>query len=81
MEVCPEGYAEMSRKDMKALGLRERDLVKITAPDGASVKVPVIESFRAVEGSVIVPYHFSALKLNGLTRWDEPVVKVKLEKV
>ena len=81
LEVCPPGTAEMNAKDLKALGLKEGDTVKITSGNGASVQVAAKWSRRAVEGSVIVPYHFSALKLNTFTKWDQPVVKVKVEKV
>jgi predicted molibdopterin-dependent oxidoreductase YjgC len=81
VEVCPAGTAEINLKDLKALGLRDGDTVNITAGNGASVQVKAKWSRRAVRGSVIVPYHFSALKLNTFTRWDQPVVKVKVEKV
>jgi len=80
MEVCPNGSAEMNYKDLKELGLTEGDAVKITAASGASVQLKVKRSRRALEGSVIVPYHFSQLKLNNFTRWDQPAVKVQVEK-
>lgn len=81
MEVCPEPYAEMSWKDIKALGLNEGDKVKISNSSGASVQAQVKFSRRAMDGMVVVPFHFSELKLNTLTHWDKPVVKVKVEKV
>ncbi len=81
LEVCPAGSAEMNFKDLKALGLKDGDTVTITSGNGASMQVKAKWSRRAVEGSVIVPYHFSALKLNTFTEWDQPVVKVKVEKV
>ncbi|MBI4963314.1 MAG: molybdopterin-dependent oxidoreductase [Desulfomonile tiedjei] len=80
MEVCPEGVAEMNYKDLKALGLNGGETVKITAASGASVKLKVKKSRRALEGSVIVPYHFPDLKMNNFTRWEQPVVKVQVEK-
>jgi anaerobic selenocysteine-containing dehydrogenase len=80
MDVCPKPYAEMSWKDIKALGLKEGDKVKISDASGASVETEVKFSRRAVEGSVVVPFHFSTLKLNSLTHWDKPVIKVKVEK-
>lgn len=79
-EVSPEGLVEIHPKDLKAWGLKDGDLVKITSADGTSVKAGVKRSWRATEGSIVVPYHFPALKLNGLTRWDKPVIKVKVEK-
>jgi predicted molibdopterin-dependent oxidoreductase YjgC len=80
MEVCPNGTAEMNVKDFKALGLKDGDAIKITAASGASVQVKAKRSRRALEGSVIVPYHFSDLKLNEFTRWEQPVIKVQVEK-
>jgi predicted molibdopterin-dependent oxidoreductase YjgC len=80
MDVCPAPYAEMSRNDIKSLGLKEGDLVKITDASGSSVQTPVKFSRRAMDGMVVVPFHFPGLKLNNLTRWDKPVVKVKVEK-
>jgi predicted molibdopterin-dependent oxidoreductase YjgC len=79
-EVCPEGSAEMNFKDLKALGLKDGDPVTITSSDGASLQVKAKLSRRAMEGSIIVPYHFSAMKLNSFTTWNQAVVKVKVEK-
>ncbi|MEI8181067.1 MAG: molybdopterin-dependent oxidoreductase [Desulfomonile sp.] len=81
MEVCPAGYAEMNVKDLKSLALKDGDMVKISTSDGTSIQVPVRVSRRALKGSVIVPYHFSALGLNRLTRWGQPTVKIHIEKV
>ncbi len=81
MEVCPDGDAEINRKDLKGLGLKAGDMVKITNAEGTSIQVRVKPSRRALEGSIIVPQHFPAWKLNTLTRWGQPVVKVKVEKV
>lgn len=81
LEVCPEGYAEMNGKDLTALGVKSGDMVKVTSADGTSVQLKTKVSWRALEGTVIVPNHFSALKLNTFTKWDEAVVKVQVEKV
>lgn len=81
MEVCPSGYAELNRKDLKKLGLKDGDMVKIATSNGASVQVPVKVSRRVLEGLVMVPYHFSALSLNRLTRWGQPLIKIKIDKV
>ena len=80
MDVCPDAYAEMSWKDIRALSLQEGDKVKITDASGASVQTLVKFSRRAMDGTVVVPFHFSGLKLNNLTHWDKPVIKVKVEK-
>jgi predicted molibdopterin-dependent oxidoreductase YjgC len=81
MEVCPDAEAEISRQDLKALGLKAGDTVKITNADGISIQVRVRPSRRALEGSIIVPPHFPALELNRVTRWGQSVLKVKVEKV
>jgi predicted molibdopterin-dependent oxidoreductase YjgC len=80
-EVCPDGVAEMNPKDIKAMGLTPGAAIKITAINGASLEVAVKRSRRAPEGVVLVPQHFSALKLNDLTGWDHPAVKIRIEKV
>jgi formate dehydrogenase (NADP+) alpha subunit len=81
MEVCPEAFAEMNPKDLKSMGLADGAKVRITGSNGASVQVPVRRSRRAPQGVAIVPQHFSVLKLNGLTGWDQPLVKIRVEKV
>lgn len=80
MAVCPDGFAEMHWDDLQTMGLNEGDKVRITSPVGA-IEARVKESLRALKGSVIVPQHFSRLKLNSLTCWHEPVTRVKVEKV
>ena len=79
--VVPEPLAEMDSKELRAMGMKEGDLVRISTESGESVQLKVKGSRRAIPGTVIVPYHFSALKLNALTRWDQPVVRVRVEKV
>ncbi len=81
MEVCPEGFAEMNPADLKALGLKDGDEVRITGYDGASIRVKVKRSSRAMPNTVIVPQHFSRIGLNALTRVNESAVKIKIEKV
>jgi formate dehydrogenase (NADP+) alpha subunit len=80
MEVSPEGVAEMNIKDLKQLGLKDGERVTLTTGNGLSVQVAVKRSRRAPVGSVIVPQHFSGLKLNSLTGWEQPVVKIRVEK-
>ena len=80
MEVCPEGFVEMNSNDMKELGLQEEETVKITSRDGTAIQVRVKKSHRAPKGTVIVPEHFSPIKLNILTQRRQPVVNVRVEK-
>ena len=81
MEVCPEGFAEMNARDLKGLGLKDGDEVRITGYDGASIRVKVKRSPRPMPNTVIVPQHFSRIGLNALTRVNESAVKIKIEKV
>ncbi len=39
MEVCPEGFVEMNFRDLKGLGLKDGDEVRITGYDGASIRL------------------------------------------
>ena len=79
-EVCPEPIAEMNSADMKTLGVDEGESIKITSEYGDTLKVKVKWSRRPLVGEVLVPYHFPALKLNSFVKWNEPLVKVKIEK-
>ena len=80
MDVCPEPVAEMNSADMKTLGVDEGAVVKLTNDFGDSFKVKIKWSRRPSVGQVLVPYHFPALKLNSFVKWNEPLVKVKVEK-
>jgi len=79
-EVCPEAIAEMNVEDLKALGLKDAAMVRLTNSTGDSIQIKVKKSRRALRGSVIVPYHFSKPGLNRLTGWDTPAFKVRVEK-
>ena len=80
MDVAPEGFAEMNARDMKAIGVGDGEPVKITGSTGQWIRAKARESARALEGTVIVPQHFSEIKLNTLTSWSEPLVRVRVEK-
>ncbi len=79
MSVSPEGIAEMNPLDLKNLGVNDGAVVRISNSYGISVKMKVKASDRALPGYVIAPQHFSSIKLNGLTRWETPIVKVQVE--
>lgn len=79
ISVCPEPIAEMCPADLESLGISDGATVRITNAYGISVKIKVKASDRALQGYVIAPQHFSSLKLNALTRWDEPIVRVLVE--
>jgi predicted molibdopterin-dependent oxidoreductase YjgC len=80
MEVCPEAIAEMNSLDMAALGVAEGDSVRISGSAGSSIVVKATASYRAMAGSIIVPYHFGSVRLNSLTDWGNGPLTVKVEK-
>ncbi len=80
MEVCPEGSAEMNADDARSMGLSDGDSVRVIGADGSWITGKVKISRRALRGAIIVPQHFSALKVNTLTRWNGPAVRVRVEK-
>jgi formate dehydrogenase alpha subunit len=80
MEVRPEGYAEMCFGDMREQGFEDGDFIRVTTEDGVSIRMRVKASRRACSRTIIVPQHFSALKLNLLTKWGFPPLRVKVEK-
>ncbi|MDQ1238719.1 MAG: hypothetical protein QG577_904, partial [Thermodesulfobacteriota bacterium] len=80
MEVCPEGYAEMNRQDLKTLGISDGDVIRIGNAEGLSIRIKAKASDRALPGIIIAPQHFSSQQVNSLTNWESPIVKIKVEK-
>ncbi|MCX5872748.1 MAG: molybdopterin-dependent oxidoreductase [Deltaproteobacteria bacterium] len=80
MEVCPPGFAEMSRVDMTNLGLNDGDAIKIVGNNGQAINLKAKESRRALRGTVLVPYHFSKNKLNSFTDWGSTEIMIQVEK-
>jgi predicted molibdopterin-dependent oxidoreductase YjgC len=80
MEVCPPGFAEMSRVDMTDLGLNDGDTIKIIGNNGQAISLKANESRRALQGMVLVPYHFSKNKLNSFTDWGSTEIVIQVEK-
>jgi len=80
MEVCPEGFAEMNQQDLKTLGISEGDMIRIGNAEGTSIRIKTKISDRALPGFILVPQHFASQKMNSLTNWVVPDVKVKVEK-
>ena len=79
MEVCPNGFVELNRKDMATLGIDDGRTIKITNAEGSSFTAIAKRSRRAEPGRILVPTHFGNLKLNGFFHWGEPAVGVKIE--
>jgi anaerobic selenocysteine-containing dehydrogenase len=78
MLVCPEGYVEFGRADVRKLGLAEGDRVTITSGDG-SVTLAVKLGNRLSEGVLFAPYHFGDNSINTITT-GAPVTWVSVAK-
>ena len=78
MMVCPEGYVEFGRADIKKLGLVEGDKVTVTSATGA-VTLAVKTGIRLSEGVVFAPYHFGRNSINTITT-GAPVTWVSVVK-
>jgi predicted molibdopterin-dependent oxidoreductase YjgC len=78
MLVCPEGYVEFGRADVKKLGLVEGDKVTVASAAG-SVTLPVKLGIRLSEGVLFAPYHFGANSINSITT-GAPVTWVSVAK-
>jgi predicted molibdopterin-dependent oxidoreductase YjgC len=78
MLVCPEGYVEFGRADVKKLGLAEGDKVTVTSAAG-SVTLPVKLGIRLSEGVVFAPYHFGQNSINTIAT-GTPVTWVSVAK-
>ena len=78
MLVCPEGYVEFGRADVKKLGLVEGDKVTVTSAAG-SVTLAAKLGIRLSEGVVFAPYHFSQNSINTIAV-GAPVTWVSVSK-
>ena len=78
MMVCPEGYVEFGRADVKKLGLVEGDKVTVTSAVG-TVTLAVKLGIRLSEGVVFAPYHFGQNSINTIAA-GAPVTWVSVAK-
>ncbi len=78
MMVCPEGYVEFGRDDVKKLGLLEGDKVVVTSAAG-SVTLLAKLGKRLTTGVLFAPYHFGANSINTVASGD-PVTWVSVAK-
>lgn len=79
MLVCPEGYVEFGRADVKKLGLVEGDKVSVSSSAG-SVTLAVKIGHRLAEGVIFAPYHFGQNSINTVTT-GAPITWVSVAKV
>ncbi len=74
-------YMEMHPEDMKKLGIKDGEEVKVTTRRG-SIKIKAIESERVCSGSVFIPFHFAEAAANVLTNDAlDPIAKIPEYKV
>ena len=78
MLVCPEGYVEFGRADIKKLGLVKGDKVTVTSAAG-SVTLAAKLGIRLSEGVVFAPYHFGQNSINTIAV-GAPVTWVSVSK-
>jgi predicted molibdopterin-dependent oxidoreductase YjgC len=72
--------AEMNRKDMRRMELADGDSIKVTTEAGHGATIRVKASRRALEGTILAPYHYSATGLNSVMSWESPGAQVRIEK-
>ncbi|MCG8618587.1 MAG: molybdopterin-dependent oxidoreductase, partial [Desulfobacterales bacterium] len=79
--LAPECFVEISHNDAKKLGLNAGDMVEVSSRRGqVSAKLKV--SFKAVDGTIFMPFHFAQAAANKLTNAElDPVSKIPELKV
>ena len=64
--ICPEPFAELNPEDAKAMGIGDRETVRVTSIRGAvTLRTKITE--RTQLGTVSIPYHFAEVPVNNLT--------------
>ena len=80
-QYAPGPFMEMHLEDMKKLGVKDREQVKVSTRRG-SLTIEARESFRVDEGSVFITFHFSEAAANLLTNDAfDPIAKIPEFKV
>jgi formate dehydrogenase major subunit len=79
--MSPECFVEISHNDAKKLGLGTGDVVNVSSRRGRiSAKLKV--SYKAVDGTIFMPFHFAQAAANRLTNAKlDPVAKIPELKV
>ena len=80
-KVAPEAYVEINPKDVKRLGIRNGDMLKVSSRRG-SINVKALASERPSEGVVFIPFHYKEAAANILTNPElDPICKIPELKV
>jgi formate dehydrogenase alpha subunit len=80
-EKVPECYIEITPEDGLKYGVKSGDMAQLTSKRG-SVKAIIKFSYKAVQGTVFMPFHFAEASANRLTNTAlDPVSKIPELKV
>ncbi len=76
-ELVPEAYVEIHPADAAALGIADRDRVRVSSRRG-TIEVRASVTEHALPGTVFIPFHFGEAAANVLTPSDplDPVAKM-----
>jgi formate dehydrogenase alpha subunit len=77
LELCPEGFVEISARDARALGIEEGDPVEVSSPEG-SFTAPARFSEALSPGMVFAPVNFPSMGVYKLFRENTTVCNVKV---
>lgn len=80
-KVAPEAYIEINPKDVKKLGIRDGDMLKVSSRRGR-INIKALVSERPSEGLVFIPFHYKEAAANILTNPElDPICKIPELKV
>ena len=73
--LYPKGYMEIHQKDASALGVKDREVVRVSSRRG-SIEIAAQVTDRSMPGIVFIPFHFFEAAANRLTHSElDPVGK------
>jgi len=79
--IVPEALMELNPADAEALGIKEREMVKVKSRRG-EIAIRVRVTFRVAKGVVFIPFHFVEASANVLTAANlDPIAKIPEFKV
>jgi formate dehydrogenase major subunit len=77
----PQGYVEIHERDASALGIGDREVVRVSSRRG-SIEITAQVTNRSRPGSVFIPFHFFEVAANRLTHSRlDPIGKIPEYKV
>ena len=80
-KVAPEAYIEINPEDAAGLGIREKQMLKVSSRRG-SINIRALISERPARGVVFIPFHYKEAAANILTSAElDPTCKIPELKV